>query len=216
MRKRSPPSSRNRSAPPWPSPPARHRRAAAPRAASRASADRSTTIWAEPETNALVITAPAKIMRSLMSVVDKLDIRRMQVLVEAIIVDINVNKNAELGVNWAVWSDDDDTRIPLGTFQQPVGGVNLASLAQSIDNPCDGEPVARHRHHLRHRPHRHHRRELRRHVARDPGRFEHQHHRHAVRGHDGQPGSGAQGRAGSAVRHRLVQQHRQHRQQRRT
>ena len=57
-------------------------------AAWRASADRSTTIWAEPETNALVITAPAKIMRSLMGVVDKLDIRRVQVLVEAIIVDV--------------------------------------------------------------------------------------------------------------------------------
>jgi len=107
-----------------------------------ASADRSTTIWAEPETNALVITAPAKIMRSLMSVVDKLDIRRLQVLVEAIIVDINVNKNAELGVNWAVWSDDDDTRIPVGTFQQPVGGVNLISLAQSIDDPTGrGNPL---------------------------------------------------------------------------
>ena len=96
-----------------------------------ASADRSTTIWAEPETNALVITAPAKIMRSLMSVVDKLDIRRMQVLVEAIIVDVNVNKNAELGVNWAVWSDDDDSDIPIGTFQQPVGGVNLALAGRS-------------------------------------------------------------------------------------
>ena len=70
--------------------------------------------------------------------VDKLDIRRMQVLVEAIIVDINVNKNAELGVNWAVWSDD-DADAPLGTFQQPVGGVNLASLAQSIDNPSGGQ-----------------------------------------------------------------------------
>jgi general secretion pathway protein D len=105
-----------------------------------ASADRSTTIWAEPETNALVITAPAKVMRSLMSVVDKLDIRRMQVLVEAIIVDINVNKNAELGVNWAVWSDD-DADAPLGTFQQPIGGVNLASLARSIDNPGDANPL---------------------------------------------------------------------------
>ena len=79
-----------------------------------ASADRSTTIWAEPETNALVITAPAKVMRSLMAVVDKLDIRRAQVLVEAIIVDVQVNKNAELGVNWAVWSEDDGTRIPAG------------------------------------------------------------------------------------------------------
>jgi general secretion pathway protein D len=105
-----------------------------------ASADRSTTIWAEPETNALVITAPAKVMRALRAVVDKLDIRRMQVLVEAIIVDINVNKNAELGVNWAVWSDD-DADAPLGTFQQAVGGVNLASLAQSIDNPSAANPA---------------------------------------------------------------------------
>jgi general secretion pathway protein D len=100
-----------------------------------ASADRSTTIWAEPETNALVITAPAKIMKSLMSVVDKLDIRRMQVLVEAIIVDVSVNKNAELGVNWAVWSNDSDSRIVPGGFIQPVGGVDLASLASAIDNP---------------------------------------------------------------------------------
>ena len=113
----------------------------APTSGVGASADRSTTIWAEPETNALVITAPVKVMRSLRSIVDKLDIRRMQVLVEAIIVDINVNKNAELGVNWAVWSDDDDTRFPVGTFQQPIGGVNLTSLAQSIDNPSGGNPL---------------------------------------------------------------------------
>ncbi|MEY4375501.1 MAG: hypothetical protein RJB26_51, partial [Pseudomonadota bacterium] len=48
-----------------------------------------TTLWADPETNALVITAPPKIMRSLMSVVDRLDIRRAQVLVEAIIVEVS-------------------------------------------------------------------------------------------------------------------------------
>ncbi len=100
-----------------------------------ASADRSTTIWAEPETNALVITAPAKVMRSLRAIVDKLDIRRAQVLIEAIIVDVSVNKNAELGVNWAVWSEENDTRIPIGTFQSAVGGVNLAQLAGAIDDP---------------------------------------------------------------------------------
>jgi general secretion pathway protein D len=100
-----------------------------------ASADRTTTIWAEPETNALVITAPAKVMRSLMSVIDKLDIRRKQVLIEAIIVDVAVNKNAELGVNWAVWSEENDTRIPIGSFLSPVGGVNLAQLALAVDNP---------------------------------------------------------------------------------
>jgi general secretion pathway protein D len=57
------------------------------------------------------------------------------VLVEAIIVDVSVNKNAELGVNWAVWSEENDTRIPLGLFNQSVGGVNLLQLAGAIDNP---------------------------------------------------------------------------------
>jgi general secretion pathway protein D len=106
-----------------------------------ASADRSTTIWAEPETNALVITAPAKIMRALRAVVDKLDIRRGQVLVEAIIVDVQLEKNAELGVNWAVWSED-SSNIPLGTFQSPVSGVNLAQLALAVDDPSNAATIA--------------------------------------------------------------------------
>jgi len=101
-----------------------------------ASADRSTTIWAEPETNALVITAPAKVMRSLLDVVAKLDIRRMQVLVEAIIVDVQVKKDAELGVNWAIWSEDSDgNRVPAGIFNSPIGNVNLAQLAAGVANP---------------------------------------------------------------------------------
>jgi general secretion pathway protein D len=113
----------------------------APGGGVAASADRSTTIWAEPETNALVITAPAKVMKSLMSVVDKLDIRRAQVLVEAIIVDVQMEKNAELGVNWAVW-DEGSSDIPVGTFQSQVGGVNLAQLALAVDNPSNAQQVA--------------------------------------------------------------------------
>jgi len=34
-----------------------------------------------------------------------------------------------------VWSNDSDTRIPVGGFIQPVGGVNLATLASAIDDP---------------------------------------------------------------------------------
>ncbi|MGQ0834415.1 MAG: type II secretion system secretin GspD [Gammaproteobacteria bacterium] len=103
--------------------------------AGAAAADRSTTIWADAETNALVVTAQPKIMRQLMAVVDKLDIRRAQVLVEAIIVEVGENSNAELGVNWAVFSNEDDTRIPAGAFLNPVGGVTLADLARAVDNP---------------------------------------------------------------------------------
>ena len=41
------------------------------------------TIWADVPTNALIMTAPPKIMKNLMAVIDKLDIRRAQVAVEA-------------------------------------------------------------------------------------------------------------------------------------
>lgn len=105
-----------------------------------AQAERNTTIWADPDTNALVITAPPKIMKSLMSVVDQLDIRRLQVLIEAIVVDVSLNKSAELGVNWAVFSDDDDTRIPGATFLGDVGGVNLIELGRAVDDPSQFPP----------------------------------------------------------------------------
>jgi general secretion pathway protein D len=61
----------------------------------------SVTIWADEQTNALVITAPPKTMHSMMSVIDKLDIRRAQVLVEAIIVEVSETALAQLGVTWA-------------------------------------------------------------------------------------------------------------------
>lgn len=65
------------------------------------------TIWADEQTNALVITAPPKVMRSVMSVIDKLDIRRAQVLVEAIIVEVSGDSIDQLGVTWAALGKDD-------------------------------------------------------------------------------------------------------------
>lgn len=93
-----------------------------------------TTIWAEPETNALVITAPAKTMNSLMAVIDKLDIRRAQVIVEAIIVEVSADKSAELGVNWLIDGSKSDDAI--GGFIEPVGGVSIVDLARAANNPA--------------------------------------------------------------------------------
>ena len=98
-----------------------------------ASADRSVTLWAEPETNALVITAPPKAMKSLMSIIDKLDIRRAQVQIEAIIVDMTVDKTAGLGVNWAVDGSQDNNVV--GGFISPVGGVSIVDLAKAVNDP---------------------------------------------------------------------------------
>ncbi|HEU4623997.1 MAG TPA: type II secretion system secretin GspD [Steroidobacteraceae bacterium] len=105
-----------------------------------AQADKATQIWAEPETNALVITAPPKTMRSIMAIIDKLDIRRMQVLVEAIIVDVSQSKSAALGVNWAAYSNESGTNIPIGTFNSPIGSqnsgtVSLTDVAKIAANP---------------------------------------------------------------------------------
>ena len=105
------------------------------------SADRSTIIWAEPETNALVITAPAKTMNSLMAVIDKLDIRRAQVIVEAIIVEVSADKSAELGVNWLIDGSNADNAV--GGFIEPVGGVSIVDLARAATDPTTLTSVPR-------------------------------------------------------------------------
>lgn len=92
-----------------------------------------TTIWAEPETNALVVTAPAKTMNSIMSVIDRLDIRRAQVIVEAIIVEISADKSAELGVNWLV--DGTNSAAAAGGFVEPIGGVSIGDIARAARDP---------------------------------------------------------------------------------
>ncbi|MFM7625994.1 MAG: secretin N-terminal domain-containing protein, partial [Gammaproteobacteria bacterium] len=101
--------------------------------AAAAASGGPTTIWAEPETNALVITAPAKTMNSLMAIVDKLDIRRAQVIVEAIIVEVSADKAAELGVNWVL--DGTQNGNVVGGFIEPVGGTSIVDLARAVNDP---------------------------------------------------------------------------------
>ena len=100
-----------------------------------AQAEKNAMVWADPTNNALVITAPPKIMRAVMDIVDKLDIRRPQVLVEAIIAEVDVDKSAELGINWAAFSKGDN--IPAGAFVSPVGGTSIVDLAGAIQNPAN-------------------------------------------------------------------------------
>jgi general secretion pathway protein D len=102
-------------------------------ASPSAQAEKNSMIWADPSNNALVITAPPKIMRQIMAIIDKLDIRRPQVLVEAIIADVNVTKQAELGVNWAAFGTG--SNVPAAGFVSPVGGTSIVDLAQAVENP---------------------------------------------------------------------------------
>ncbi len=67
---------------------------------SRRGSNKLYSIKAHTETNSLVITAPLDIMSAFDSVINQLDIRRQQVHVEAIIVEVSEALNKELGVQW--------------------------------------------------------------------------------------------------------------------
>ncbi len=72
------------------------------------------TIEADEDTNSLLITAEGDVLESLLAVIDRLDIRRAQVLVEAIIVEMVDGVGKELGIQWL--------------FQNNSGGVGSSSL----------------------------------------------------------------------------------------
>jgi len=67
---------------------------------SRTSSKRDVSIEAHESTNALVITAQPDMLRSLEAVIRQLDVRRAQVLVEAIIVEVFESDGISLGVQW--------------------------------------------------------------------------------------------------------------------
>ncbi len=96
--------------------------------AGGSNVDASVTIWADVATNALIMTAPPKIMKSLMAVIDKLDIRRAQVQVEAIIVEVDVNKSSNLGVQWILYGQGNNT-VPIGITNLPGSGSSIVNLA---------------------------------------------------------------------------------------
>ena len=57
-------------------------------------------VQADPATNSLIITAPEPQYRQLRAVIEQLDGRRAQVLVEGIVVQVNADKVAQFGIQW--------------------------------------------------------------------------------------------------------------------
>src|SRR6202795_292588 len=74
------------------------------------------------------MTGRPKIMKSLMAVIDKLDIRRAQVQVEALIVEVDVNKSSNLGVQWVLYGQGGST-VPAAVTNFPGSGTGIVNLA---------------------------------------------------------------------------------------
>ncbi|MBI3171219.1 MAG: type II secretion system secretin GspD [Hydrocarboniphaga effusa] len=68
--------------------------------------DGKTRIIADKDTNALVITGSPKSMRAVKNVIAQLDIKRSQVLVEAVVAEVSASKASQLGLDWAVFNPD--------------------------------------------------------------------------------------------------------------
>lgn len=86
-------------------------------------------IQADEAANALIITAPPDQYRSLEAIIRKLDIRRAQVLVEAIIAEVSYDKAKKLGVQWIVDGTPDGSG-PVGVIN--LGSQSITSIASSI------------------------------------------------------------------------------------
>lgn len=87
-------------------------------------------IQADASTNTLIITASEAVYRNLRAVIDQLDVRRAQVYIEALVVEVNSDKASEFGVQWLAASGDANSRYRVGGIQNfnATSGNGLASL----------------------------------------------------------------------------------------
>ena len=92
-----------------------------------------TVITHHEKTNALIISSAEENLNSIKNIIAKLDIRRAQVLVEAIVVDLSEQGAKSLGVE-AIFSGDADDSIPIGVTRFSGTGPDLLSIAGASDD----------------------------------------------------------------------------------
>ena len=96
--------------------------------------DYKTVITSHEETNSIVIRSNPQTIKTLSSIVEQLDIRRPQVFVEAIIVEISDESAKALGVD-TIYSGDSTDNIPVALTRFPsTNSPDLLALAASADD----------------------------------------------------------------------------------
>ncbi|MFK8016629.1 MAG: type II secretion system secretin GspD [Gammaproteobacteria bacterium] len=95
-------------------------------------------IWADADTNALIMTAPQEIMRNLRTVIDKIDIRRAQVHVEAMLVEVLGDNGANLGVSWVLDGSDKGPAVATSDFADTISTLGVASSIEGGDLTAAG------------------------------------------------------------------------------
>ena len=106
------------------------------------SAQRGEVVIAAHEaTNSLVLTAPTDVMMALQDVIAQLDIRRAQVLIEALIVEMSEGDGINLGVQWG--NLETGAVIQYGNTGAQIGnvmvGLGEAKDTEKVDSRWDAE-----------------------------------------------------------------------------
>ncbi len=105
------------------------------KAASKVLFTGKVKIVADPATNALLITADPSDRESLNKIIDKLDIRRLQIFMEALLVEVSASRAQDFGVEWSALSD----------FTQPgrkaIGGTSFTNQAGVNINTVAANPI---------------------------------------------------------------------------
>ena len=97
-----------------------------------------TTIQADESLNAIVARANPGTINELREILDKLDVRRTQVLIEAAVVEVNLSDREDIGVETAIADGGGDT-VPLASTS--LSGVVSQLLNNLTEEGADGEQV---------------------------------------------------------------------------
>jgi len=97
---------------------------------------KGATVEADEATNALLITAEGDTLESILSVVERLDIRRAQVLVEAIIVEMQLTDEQNIGIEWMFQN------APKGLLGASTGAGNAAAIAGAVFQDAESATTA--------------------------------------------------------------------------
>lgn len=105
---------------------------------TRSARNSKINIMAHTDTNALVISAEPDQMRTLESVINQLDIRRAQVLVEAIIVEVAEGDDVGFGIQWATTAGGGTQFNNLGPTIGEIGAGIWEAQPEKASQTCTG------------------------------------------------------------------------------
>jgi general secretion pathway protein D len=100
------------------------------------------TITADPTNNALIVMAPEPIYNNIRAIVEKLDARRAQVFVEALIVEVSADRASEFGIQWQyLQPGSQGTYVGGGTnfgTRQPANSTNIIDISGNFGAAAQG------------------------------------------------------------------------------